>query len=190
LNLKIIRINLKVSYKVYLMSGIIVTGNTLKNLTENGGLKIARRRQKKEGDNYNYFVSPKLMLEFHNGIVSYAAPTYIVIQYQKVTHIGLLSFLRYVSECFKRLVKPYVVNEKTIYNLYLEKEDTFSVRCHLPRNGKGYTFKVVDSCTKKEIEYTVPNKNVTIDYALVDIKNLWESSEKIGFNLEVRCLEY
>uniref|UniRef100_A0A6C0E4G1 Uncharacterized protein n=1 Tax=viral metagenome TaxID=1070528 RepID=A0A6C0E4G1_9ZZZZ len=172
------------------MSGVIITSTTLKNILEQGQLKVARRKQRNNDDSYNYFISPKLMLEFHNGRVIYAAPTYIVIEYQKLTHIGLLCFLRYVSECFTRLVKPYVSNDKKIYNIYLEKEDTFSIRCHLPKKGSGYTFKVVDSQTKKEISYSTPNKNVIIDYALVDIKNLWESSEKIGFNLEVRQLEY
>lgn len=163
---------------IYLSSAILT------NLMRENAIVINRKSQKTK-DNYNYYVTPNVGLKLYNARVLACTSRFIVLRFERRDSINLLILLKYVSESLIYLVKQQYPDEyKTTYDIHVDQEDYFTVRCYIPcTNGKYHINQHVDG---QDVRFTIPRVNTTIKELDVDIRNLWKDNGKLGFNVEVK----
>lgn len=164
---------------------IVVTHDFLKQLGSEVGvdtLKIMKRAQK-SNDSFNYFISPKLVLHLYKAKVVYCNSSYIVLGYSKFESLSLLTLLRHSSQVLKNKIEDSFIipKSKEFFGIAQETEETFRVRCSL--SNKNIT--LIDSYTNRQIPFRLPKANSILDVVKIQIKNVWETPEKVGFNVEL-----
>lgn len=165
----------------------ITSASQFREMIETGQISIMKKRQKISG--YNYFLSPNIGFKLYGAKVLSSDPNYLVLGFDTAKDASLLSLLKYVDDKIKDYLKTsYIVESTVFHNIYkhLDKEPTFSIRCYLPHLGNRY----FTECTSddKQVGFNIPRKFATIDSAYVEIRNVWESNNRLGYNIELKSV--
>jgi hypothetical protein len=168
---------------------ILTSSESLKNMINEGILNIIQKRQKMDNA-YNYYFTPNLAIEVYNPKVSYAHSKYFILTFEKKTNLAFLLMLRKIDEYLKSYLQTsYIIDpEHVFYNLYGEQPETFTLRCSLPqiRNKYLVTCKFGD----ESVEFSLPRNNVNLKKITFEIRNVWNANNKLGYNLEVKFIDY
>lgn len=155
----------------------------LYELIQTNQLKPIRRSQKNVG--YNYFFTQNLPLTLFNPKIISIKDTYIVLQFEKRDSLELLKMLRNISESLYELIRSNwnMTSTSTYYPIHSEQETTFSIRCSLNRS------KCTSVFDNEVVNFSLPRVGVTLKAVTAEIKNIWESGSKLGFNIELKSIE-
>ena len=174
----------------------ILNGSILSNLIFTNELKVFKCS--KSGNFKNYFFSPNVSIKLYNpkvtwidgNSISFSFQKYATIENNKIVstdNINLLNLLKKINEALITTYTQYKENYgheslDTTPCLFYEKNDYFYVKCSLPnRNGKYHI--------TSETPFVKPTLNTTYTSATVDIRNIWETTNKVGFKLELKSCE-
>lgn len=168
------------------MSNFIITTELLKTLNETQSLSLIKRKQRNI-ENYNYYITPNLSFELFNPKVMFITPKFIVFEYKKHEILNLFALLKLTNEMIKNKLKNYTrLDLKNVYDLYSVTDDTLTIRCSLPQKNNKYLIKNIDMYTNETRVFTLPRKGILLNSVIIDIRNIWEIDDKIGFNLELK----
>lgn len=169
---------------------IIINSEVLSELINSEQLKVLKKRQQ-NSDNFNYYFSPSIGLNLWRSKVMIVNPKFIVFEFNKIEHMNLLILLRDIDNKLQRLVKSKnsELFNASIYKLMSEIDnDKFTIRCYLPNfKGKHLIKRYVDN--NEEI-FKLPRVNTTIDNCVIEIRNIWKTNDKSGFNIELKSTSY
>ena len=143
---------------------IILTTSILNDMLNNHKLKILKKPQKIE-NNFNYFFSPKIGFNIYRPDKIYFNEKYITIRIDKKNNIDLHILLNNIHQ----KIKNYT-NIENLYNIFVDKDDYYTIRCILPKKNK-FDF------------------NIDLNTITVEIKNIWQLKDKSGYNLEIKKIE-
>jgi|UniRef100_A0A6C0ALS1 hypothetical protein len=169
---------------------IIINSEVLSELINSEQLKIVKKRQQ-HSDNFNYYFSPSIGLNLWKPKVMIINPKFIVLEFNKIEHMSLLILLRDINKKLQKLVKNKnsELFNTDIYNIMSEIDnDKFTIRCYLPNfKGKHLIKCYVD---KNEEMFKLPRVNTVIDNCIIEIRNIWKTNDKSGFNIELKSTSY
>jgi len=169
---------------------IIINSEVLSELINSEQLKVLKKRQQ-NSDNFNYYFSPSIGLNLWRSKVMIVNPKFIVFEFNKIEHMNLLILLRDIDNKLQRLVKSKnsELFNTSIYKLMSEIDnDKFTIRCYLPNfKGKHLIKCYVDN--NEEI-FKLPRVNTIIDNCVIEIRNIWKTNDKSGFNIELKSTSY
>jgi hypothetical protein len=173
---------------IYLLKmSIILSSNVFQELIDHGKLNVVRKTQKLGG--YNYFITPNMGIKLHHGKVIESNSNYIVLQFDKRNALTLMMMMKSInSKLLDYIEGSYALGTVVKYEMFQDKEDTFSVRCFLPHYKNKYHIETYLKGDK--IPWVIPRKNSVLEQVYVDIRNLWHKNEKLGYNLEVKVIEF
>jgi hypothetical protein len=160
---------------------IIITGEIIQHLCDEGKLSVCQKPQKTSGD-YNYYFLPNIGFTLYNAKVKAVDPKYIVFEYQIKEHLPLLLMLRSISRVLKNYLKrSYYINEAaTFYDICFETQETFTLRCYLPQVKGKYCIDVDDG------SFRAPRIRAVFDSVTIEVRNVWQLKQKLGFNMELK----
>jgi hypothetical protein len=167
---------------------IILNSDILNDMKKNDIIKLEKKYQK-NSDNYNFYIHPNISIRLYNAKVIDISTNHIVFQYKKIDFLNLMIFLKNLNEHILKLYKESdSYDNKMIYNLYNENEETFTIRCYLPHNKFKYFISHYQE--EKSLYFNLPKKGSIFDEIIIDIRNLWINNNKVGFNLELKQTKY
>jgi hypothetical protein len=160
---------------------ILLSSNVLTEIVNNTGINIQRKLVKGTS---NYYFTPNMGVKLYNAQVSEVNPKYIVFKYKLIEATTLHTLLSFINSTFKASVNHLVKKGKPFYNLFNSSDDYFYIRCHLPyKYGRYFTSYTVDGV---DTPFKLPRPGLVYSQVVFEIRNVWETTEKAGFNLEVK----
>lgn len=169
------------------MNNFIITTELLKSLNET--ISLIKRKQRNI-ENYNYYITPNLSFELFNPKVMFITPKFIVFEYTKHEILGLFTLLKSTNDIIKNKLKNYTrLDLKNVYDLYSITNETLTIRCSLPQKNNKYLIKNIDMYTNETRTFALPRKGILLNSVIIDIRNIWEIDDKIGFNLELKSIK-
>ena len=165
---------------------LISTAQDLHNIQ----LSISRKSQKKR-DYFNFFFNPQLDISLKNSKVFYIDPNskFIVFIFSKVENINLFLFCKSISSNIlfqtkslaKRIMYNTVIDEKEAFPFYLVRENNeeFTIKCNMCSNIKFYFENNLE-------KFRIPRNGLVYDKVILNIKNIWEDTTRIGFNIDIK----
>lgn len=168
---------------------IILNSEVLSELINNNNINILKKNQK-DSNNSNYYFNPSMGLNLWRSKVIFTNPKFIVLQFKIVDNINLLTLLRNIDTRLQRLLKSKYSElfNVDIYSIMSERDDIFTIRCHLP-NYKGKYF-IKNETDNGDSVFKLPLLNATIDHCMIEIRNVWQTDKKYGFNVELKSVKY
>lgn len=169
------------------MTILLKSSGELYQLIQEKTLALLRKQQKTQ-DAFNYYLNPSISFQINNPKVIICNSNYIVFQLDKYKNLSLYQMLKSINDQLYNYLKYlYNTEAETSHTIFSEVDDNFTLRCYLPHIGKKYSIQ--STFFNKEVPFTLPKINCVIDAAIIDIKNLWEMNNRIGFNLELKVLK-
>ena len=166
---------------------IVLSSITLDSLIKQGDLSIIRKPQKEGG--FNYFITPNVGIKLLHPKIVESNVNYIVLQFEKKTAITLIMLLKSVhNQLIKYIESSYMLSATTKYEVFQEQQDTFTIRCYMPHFKNKYHIETY--LRGEKIQFNIPRKNVVLESVYVDVRNIWEKNNKMGYNLEVKVIVY
>lgn len=165
---------------------ILINSEVLSNLK----VGILRRSQKMEC-NHNYYFSPNMAMHLYDAKVVFINPKFIVFEFDKSTHLTLLDLMRRLNDKLQTELKKNCSElfDKEIYNIVSEKETSFSIRCFLPTIRGKYNIICKDS-DENGLIFKLPRLDCIFKEITIEIKNVWQTGDKRGFNIELKSVNY
>ncbi len=170
-------------------SSVQVNSEKVKDMVANCELSIIRKPQKEAG-NYNYYFTPNMTVKLYNAKVIVSDPKFLVLQFTKSSSLNLLIMLRSINASLTSYLRRcYVIDEdKMLYPCFSEQEDTFTIRCYLPHIRNKYF--ITTEFDGVESKFVLPRPNNILSCVTVEYRNIWESTDKLGFNMEVKVIKH
>lgn len=165
---------------------ILINSEILSNLK----VSILKRSQK-IACNHNYYFSPNMAMHLYNAKVVFINPKFIVFEFDKRTHLSLLNLMRQLNDILQAELKKNFSElfDKEIYNIVSEKETSFSIRCFLPNVRGKYNIICKDS-EEARLVFKLPRLECIFKEITIEIKNVWQTGDKRGFNIELKSVNY
>lgn len=170
----------------------IITQELLNLLEKNDEIKIIKKEQTGSIVGLNYFISPKLSIKLYKPKVLFVNSKTIIFEMSKI-NTGLLGLLRRCDQIITDKIKTQNdefldLDKKIKYGIFYENElnNTICLRCYLPAFKTKYLIKYIEE--RQEIPFKLPRSSSIIDEVIIDIKNVWVSGNKIGYNLELKII--
>lgn len=170
---------------------IFITSEVLSKLIADKNISIIKKSQK-TSDYYNYFITPTLTIRLFNPMIIVSNPKYFVLSFEKSNNLVLLSMLKNIHEKLMFFIKSnYYIRDgnKLKHPIHVESEEYFTIRCSLPHFNNKYFIKC-DFEDEKNVKFTLPRQKIKVKSIHLDIRNIWETNNKIGYNLEVKYINY
>jgi len=166
---------------------IILTSDSLNELISSKTLKIIKKNQKIL-DNSNYYFTPCLGINLYKPKIIFINPKFVVFEFDKYEFYNLLKLLQNTNDKLQYKLKNEYSElfNKDIYNIISEQENTFTLRCYLPNKNGKYFIK----CNESSLYFKLPRVNTYLDFAFIEIRNVWCKDSKYGFNLELKAITY
>ena len=163
---------------------IMLNSETLEELKKNKTIILKKKFQKNSLD-YNFYINPNIGIKLYNPKVIDVSDNYIVFEYNKKNALNLFILLKNINEYIIDLYKKSDSYElKTLYNLFMDKEDTFTIRCYLPKSK--YKYNIYHYENNNQTNFNLPRKGRIYSEVFIDIRNIWIKNNKVGFNLELK----
>lgn len=168
----------------------ITNSETIIELKKNKNLKFQKKAQKIV-TNTSYYIFPKLKIKLFSPQVIFVDKKYLVLSFNKEKNASLLNLLKTLNETvYSELENQIVLNKnKQNYSIVGENEMYFTLRCSLPHFKNKY-FITCNFEGQENVPFTFPRKNVFLKCIYLDVRNIWETSEKRGYNLEIKFIDY
>lgn len=168
----------------------ITSNEYLKTIIENNYIKIIKKAQKTKNAS-NYYISPNLRIKLYNCKLMIANANYFVLIFDKKDNMSLLLMLRSIDNMLYNYIKSnyYISNNKIKYSIHSETDEIFTIRCTLPHYKNKY-FITCDFEEEKNVKFTIPKTYKILKSIHIELRNLWETPEKIGYNTEVKYINY
>lgn len=156
---------------------------------DNNELYILKKYQK-NGNNINYFFTPAIEIKLYKGIVVYRDQKNITLQFDKILNKSLYNMLLNIHEKLSSLLlsKFEINTDKKFYTMISETDTKFSIKCYLPQNYNKYFIKC--SFENLECSFRLPHLKSDLNSVSIKIRNIWETNEKIGYNIEITDIDY
>ena len=154
----------------------------------------------------NYFFSPNISIKLYNAKVTWVDNNNVSFGFKKyatidkenntIVHndnISLLNLLRNINNTLLKIYHDYKENyghdillnkdnSEILPNLFYEKETEFYIKCNLPnKNGKFFIKTQNDTGS-----FSKPRVGTEYTSVTLDIRNIWEMNDKVGFRLELK----
>lgn len=151
-------------------------------------LKFLRKKQ--VGNDYtllpneNYFLSPPVFIRLKNPKIIDITQKYIIFKYNESEEEALKELSNSILNHFKN---ELLVDDST----HLNPLCTFTIRCTLPIPWSPYKkkyFKYSVDFYKNEQPYAITSDNINnlknekVEKVVIEVKNIWKSDNKYGFN--------
>jgi hypothetical protein len=148
------------------------------------------KRSQKITHNHNYYFSPNMAMYLYNPKVIFTNPKFIVFEFDKRTHLNLLLLIRRLDDILqKQLKKNYSeLFDKEIYNIVSETETHFTLRCFLPTVRNKYN--IICKGDTDNMIFKLPRLNCVFKDIMIEIKNVWQTGDKRGYNIELKSVNY
>ena len=146
----------------------------------------------------NYFFSPNISIKLYNpkvtwvenNNVSFSFEKYVTIENNNVVktdNITLLDLLRNINTSLLKILYDYKENyghtqNKNLPCLFYEKDAHFYIKCNLPNKNGKYFIKTLDP----DQYFIKPRIGTEYTSVILDIRNIWEMNDKVGFRLELK----
>lgn len=159
----------------------------------------------------NYFFSPNISIKLYNpkvtwvenNNVSFSFQKYLTIENNtvvKTDNIAFLDLLRNINTSLLKVLYDYKENyghtqNKNLPCLFYEKDAYFYIKCNLPNKNGKYFIKTQDpdpsqskACfgLKPDQCFIKPRIGTEYTSVILDIRNIWEINDKVGFRLELK----
>ena len=155
------------------MNLINVDADEIKSMCEEGRLRINMKPQR-TGQGKNYLFTPGICVILRNVHVNEVNDKYIIFNLKRLDGEDCKRLGDHLQNYLRR--SYYIEDTLPFYNIVNENENgEFWVRCYLSQL-KG---KPALSLQKSD----------QIETITLEIKNIWHLSDKLGFNIEVRCVK-
>uniref|UniRef100_A0A6C0H6S2 Uncharacterized protein n=1 Tax=viral metagenome TaxID=1070528 RepID=A0A6C0H6S2_9ZZZZ len=153
---------------------IIIDSEEIKAMCEDGRLSIYMKPQR-NGQGNNYLFTPDIGVIFRNVRVIELNTKYVILGLNQSDGGDGISLGKYLQNYLKR--SYYIPDTVPFYDLVNRTTDNeeYCIRCYLPQIRGKSVFGLRQS---EQLE------SVTLE-----IKNVWQLSNKLGFNVEVRCVK-
>lgn len=164
---------------------VIINSDVLSNIQ----ISILKRSQKNRSD-HNYYFSPNMGMHLYNPKVLFINPKFLVFEFDKRTHLPLLLLIRRLDDILQQQLKKNFSElfHKEIHNIVSETDTHFTLRCFLPTiRGK---YNIICKDNDKSIEFKLPRINCIFKNVTIEIKNLWETGDRRGYNIELKYVNY
>lgn len=164
---------------------LISSSSSLYELIHNRQLSIIKKIQK-TNDAYNYYFNPSISIEIFKPKVIICNQNYMVFEFNKYENLGLYKMLESINEQLYNFLKNfYPIQTEMCYKIFSDIEgDKFTIRCHLPKVGRKYL--ITSKFSNNDVPFILPKVNCIFDSITIDIKNIWEQNNRVGFNLELK----
>ena len=164
---------------------VIINSDILSSLN----ITILKRSQK-VALNHNYYFSPNMALYLYNPKVTFINPKFIVFEFDKRTHLNLLLLIKRLDDTLQNQLKKKFSElfDKEIYNIVSETETHFTLRCFLPTVRNKYN--IICKGDVDNMVFKLPRLDCIFKDIMVEIKNVWQTGNKIGYNIELKSVNY
>lgn len=148
----------------------------------------------------NYFFSPNISIKLYNPKITWIENNNISFSFQKYAtienniivkndNISLLDLLRNINTTLLKIFYDYKENYGHTQNedlpcLFYEKDTHFYIKCNLPNKNGKYFIKTQDQ------DFTKPKIGTEYTSVILDIRNIWEINDKVGFRLELKEINF
>lgn len=167
----------------------MLTNEFLNLLEKNDELKIIKKDQTGNFVGVNYFITPKISIKLYKPKVVFVNSKTVTFEMSKI-NTGLVNLLRRCDALILDKINNLTQAEDGLikYNIFYENENNNNIylRVYLPSYKNKYLIKYIEE--NKETFFKLPKLNSTIDEVIIDIKNVWYNNKKMGYNLELKCI--
>jgi hypothetical protein len=85
----------------------------------------------------------------------------------------------------KRYLKgQFYLCEKQDFGIVYETEESFTIRCYIPHSGSKY--HVICKEGDSDVLYCKPRSGCKYNSVVLEIRNIWETDIKRGYNIELK----
>lgn len=168
---------------------IILNTEILKQLLDENVLKMIRKQQKNT-KYYNYYFNENIGIKLYKCKVLYSNENYIVFEFDKYENLMLLQLLRNIHNMLiTRLKLMYNISDDLIiYTPYSETDEKFTIRCNIPHIKNKY---IIDCFLEEmKIPFNIPKKGIILDTVVLEFRNIWENSNRLAYNIEIKKIVY
>lgn len=163
---------------------ILLNGETLNKLYNTNSLILSKKWQKKT---LNYYFCPTIGLKLYNPQVSWIDPSKknISFMFNKWENTSLLKLLQFIHDTLTTIYNDSAYSTpSTLAPFFYEKDDKFYIRTYLPQVKGHYGIKsTFDNITGP---FYIPRKDCTYNSIIIDFRNIWESDNRAGYNIELK----
>lgn len=167
---------------------ILVNSEIAHKMASDGTLQVLRKEQQKGSLNYNYFIKPALGIKLYNPKVFISTQTYVVFQFDRHHNLPLLLMCRSIDKTIQHVIHRNFnthIPEANRHSFFSEQQDTFTIRCNVPKTKAGVHCEWEGGI----IPFKYPRVGTTYEEATIQLKNVWESSGRLGYNVELCSLK-
>lgn len=165
---------------------IILNKEITRNLIYNKELKVLKKYQS-DKVSCNYYFTPNVGIKIYKPKVMIINEKYIVFEFDKNNSIGLYSLLKMINEEIKELIyRSNIIRDANFYDMYSDIEDgnKYTIRCSLPKFKWNYKIEYIYNTDK--VPFVLPRLGCVFDEIVVEIRNVWQNNNKLGYNLELK----
>lgn len=165
---------------------ILLNSEILNNLYNTKSLVLSKKFQKNSAG-INYFFCPTIGLKLYNPQVSWvdASNKNLSFSFNKWENITLLKLLVYIHDTLTEIYNDSAYNgPKILAPFFFEKDDKFYIRTYLPK-VKGH-FGIKSVFNEIQDKFNIPRKDCIYNYIIIDFRNIWESDNRAGYNIELK----
>lgn len=137
----------------------------------------------------NYFFSPTISLKLFNAKVSWidTSKKNLSFSFNKYENLTLLNMLKNINTKLTDIYNNKSDEPVVISPFFYEKDELFYIRVYLP-SLKG-NFHIESIFNGEKENFNIPRLNCVYNNVIIDIRNIWESNVRSGFNLELKIVE-
>lgn len=165
---------------------ILLNSEILNNLHKTNSIILSKKFQKKL-NGINYFFCPTIGIKLYNPQVSWIDPLQnnLSFCFNKWENMTLLKLLQSIHETLSIIYDKSAYNEaKPLASFFFEKDDKFYIRTYLPK-VKGH-FGIKSLFNGDNDKFNIPRKDCIYNYIIIDFRNIWESNNRAGYNIELK----
>ena len=151
---------------------------------------VILKRSQKVTSNHNYYFSPNMAMYLYNPKVIFIKPKFIVFEFDKRTHLNLLLLIRRLDDTLQKQLKKNFSElfDKEIHNIVSETDTHFTLRCFLPTVRNKYN--IICKGDVDNMIFKLPRLDCVFKDIMIEIKNIWKTGDKIGYNIELKSVNY
>lgn len=166
------------------MSSIIITSHDVLKTLQIG----INRKSQKENNCYNYFFTPNVSIRIYKPLISVVNKDYIVFKFDKYRNSGMYHLIEDINKRLYSVVESnYNIEGIQRDNILLVNENFVYLKAHLPHKNSKYFISVHNKDTDKlSGTFWLPNANAVYDEVVLDIRNVWQYRNKLGYRLELK----
>ena len=104
--------------------------------------------------------------------------------------MNLLLLIRRLDDTLQKQLKKNFSElfDKEIHNIVSETDTHFTLRCFLPTVRNKYN--IICKGDVDNMIFKLPRLDCVFKDIMIEIKNIWKTGDKIGYNIELKSVNY